>query len=410
MAFTARYLATQKQREEWAEYQDSLSKEYLDWKSNTDFSIVHKPSLGKFYKTLARAEIILFLENHPTIVRFSYCFDFFRTLTKKTPVWYAKKLQKGKYQFCIYKVNLTITTVNHLNNPHFIYTKPKDGKKGRVMLVPITGGKGNRKSLTGVFHAEKIMTDEFDEMKRENGDDFPEAHQFIADYFMNIVEEVYGTINEYPTLEIKIFTPYYKRKLDQEYAIAQFRRMLKEKKETRSTDIADFFPNSSMSTSPPATPVVGGQPGYSGFSDVSEKMSDDTHNLVTDLLAKYAILKLVRADMLDKIENSTHAEKLDFQATLNEHGLQEQISVEGLSGSNYAVSIEAIDKDFDSDFADTVRIAGLIGVEVLDTYVVQYEGLRKRFAEDEDKLEKDTESAAPTSKRNRVEEDEEDDI
>ena len=406
MAFTARYLATSQQREEWAAYQESLEKEYKEWQNNSDFTIVHKPSIGKYYKALARSEILIFLENHPMIVRFTYCFDFFRTLTKKTPVWYEKKLQKGKYKFCIYRVNLTITTVNHLNNPHFVYTKPKDGKKGKVMLIPITGGKNNRKSLTGCFNAEKIMTDE---LKDQPDDEYTEPHQFVADYFMNIIEEVYGHINEYPTLEIKILSPYYKRKLDQDYSIAQFRRMLKERKETRSGDISDFFPNSTMSSSPPVTPNVAGTSDYGGggasylndVENVSEAMSSDKHNLMTDLLAKYSLLKLIRADLIDKVEGSIHPDKMDFLAKLQEHGLQQQISVEGVSGES-AASIEAINNDFNKDYAETVRIAGLANVEVLDTYVSQYEGLRKRFTDDEERLEED----AGRGKRVRVDDEE----
>lgn len=47
--------------------------------------------------------------------------------------------------------------VQEFRKPKFVLAKHKEGREPKVMVLPMTGGKGNRKSLMGILKVERIV-------------------------------------------------------------------------------------------------------------------------------------------------------------------------------------------------------------------------------------------------------------
>ena len=292
MSFTSVYSAGPDDREAQKRYESRIEETYDDWLYNKEIHLVEKPSMGLDYKELTKPMIVQFMSSHPQYLKITFTVGWKKTNMKRTQVWSNKKRVDGRFILCLYRVNCTIMKVQHFQKPQFILSKPKNGRKGRVIVMPMSGGKGNRKTIMGNVDIEKIA--EEDEYTEESD------QEVISRYFLDIVEEVWkASFNEKPTIDLRLLERSYKQYLDYKYELTQFRKIMKEKGDTKSQTLGTLPSNETEST-PPASPNVGGEGSSGDYSSQSEM--EDTNNLYKDLEEKNRVLGLIRAEVFDQLK------------------------------------------------------------------------------------------------------------
>ena len=199
-------------------YEADIGDAYDDWLANKEIHMIPRPSMGHDYKEINTPQIKAFLSSYPEYV--TYTIGWKKTNLKRTQVWSNKKRIEGKFILCVYRVNCTLMKVQKFQTPQFVLSKPKAGKKGRVIVMPMSGGRGNRKTLMGVLSIERITHE-------EEYTDRPDE-EAISDYFLEIIEAVYhDSYNEKPTVDLRLLQPSYKKYLDYKYELTQFRKIMK---------------------------------------------------------------------------------------------------------------------------------------------------------------------------------------
>ena len=151
--------------------------------------------MGLDYKEMTKPMIKQFLSSHPQYLKITFTVNWKKTNLKRTQVWSQKKRVDGRFIFCLYKVNCTIMKVQDYQKPKFLLSKPKNGKTGRVIVMPMTGGKGNRKTIMGVIDVERIQEDEYTEESDQ---------EVIAKYFLEIVEDLWKDYHWKPTIDFEV--------------------------------------------------------------------------------------------------------------------------------------------------------------------------------------------------------------
>ena len=261
--------------------------------------------------------------------------------------------------------------VQHFQKPQFILSKPKNGRKGRVIVMPMSGGKGNRKTIMGNVDIEKIA--EEDEYTEESD------QEVISRYFLDIVEEVWkASFNEKPTIDLRLLERSYKQYLDYKYELTQFRKIMKEKGDTKSQTLGTLPSNETEST-PPASPNVGGEGDSGDYSSQSEM--EDSNNLYKDLEDKNRVLGLIRAEVFDQltkkgIEDQDMNYVTDVPITLATllHSVR----------SN-SMSPEACNEQLDVCYIHLIDIAKSRELKIESTMITDYDRLGKRFFEDSER-------------------------
>ena len=280
MSFTSVYSAGPQDRETQKRYEADIGDAYDDWLSNKEIHLIPKPAMGLDYKQLGKPQIVQFLSSLPQYIKITFTLGWKKTNMKRTQVWSNKKRVEGKFILCVYRVNCTIMKVQHFQKPQFVLSKPKDGKKGRVIVMPMSGGKGNRKTIMGIVDIQRI--EEEDEYT-----DRPDQ-EVVSDYFLDIIEEVWKPgYSEKPTVDLRLLQQSYKQYLDYKYELTQFRKIMKKRGDSKSQ----------RETTPPASPNVGESSGaYS-----SQVEMEDSSNLYKDLEDKNRLLTLIRAEVFDQL-------------------------------------------------------------------------------------------------------------
>ena len=160
MAFTFKYAADPDDRNAQANYEKKLSDVYDDWLTNKEIHLVNRPTMGVDYKPVRKPTIVEFITSLPEYIKITFCVDRKKIQVKRTQVWQNKQRVPGKSTLCLYRINCIIMKVEHFNKPSFVLSKPKEGVKQKVLVVPMTGGKDNRKSLSGILDLDRVVDEE----------------------------------------------------------------------------------------------------------------------------------------------------------------------------------------------------------------------------------------------------------
>ena len=196
MSFTQIYSTDSDDREGQKRYEAHVEEAYDDWLANKEIHLIEKPTMGLDYKEMTKPMIKQFLSSHPQYLKITFTVNWKKTNLKRTQVWSQKKRVDGRFILCLYKVNCTIMKVQDYQKPKFLLSKPKNGKTGRVIVMPMTGGKSNRKTIMGVIDVERIQ--EEDEYTEESD------QEVIAKYFLEIVEDLWKDYHWKPTIDFEV--------------------------------------------------------------------------------------------------------------------------------------------------------------------------------------------------------------
>ena len=377
MSFTSVYRAGPQDRETQKRYEADIGDAYDDWLSNKEIHLIPKPSMGLDYKQLGKPQIVQFLSSLPQYIKITFTLGWKKTNMKRTQVWSNKKRVEGKFILCVYRVNCTIMKVQHFQKPQFVLSKPKDGKKGRVIVMPMSGGKGNRKTIMGIVDIQRI--EEEDEYT-----DRPDQ-EVVSDYFLDIIEEVWKPgYSEKPTVDLRLLQQSYKQYLDYKYELTQFRKIMKKKGDSKSQTLGSL-PTSQRETTPPASPNVGESSGaYS-----SQVEMEDSSNLFKDLEEKNRLLTLIRAEVFDQLA----AKDIDDQDMHYVTDMAITIATLMHSVRDGTMGLEKCNMELDECYVQLMNIVKSRGLELPSTMITEWDRLRKRFFEDE------SQSEEPSSKR-----------
>ena len=369
MSFTSVYSAGPEERERQKKYEADIGDAYQDWLSNKEIHMIPRPSMGLNYKEINSAQIKAFLSTFPEYIKVTYTIGWKQTKLKRTQVWSGKKRVEGKFILCVYQVNCTIMKVQHFQTTQFVLSKPRQGKKGRVIVMPMSGGRGNRKSLMGVLSIERITHE-------EEYTDRPDE-EAVSDYFFDIIEAVWKeSYNEKPTVDLRLLQQNYKKYLDYKYELTQFRKIMKARGDTKSETLGNL-PLSQRETTPPASPSIGQTSGET--SGAYGPDMEDSSNLYKNLEDKKRVLMLIRADIYDKLAG----QEVDDQDMHYIENMPVVAATLFQAVIDHSMTLEKCNIELDELHLQLINIAESRGFEIPHAMVAEWDRVRKRWFQDE---------------------------
>ena len=385
MAFTTRYAADVEDRESQKYYETRVQEVYDDWLQNKEIHLIDRPTLGVDYKNITTGMVKDFLSTKPQYIKITYTLHWKKTNIKKTQVWANKKKINGKFVLCLYKINCTIMKVQEFRKPKFVLSKSKEGKEPKVMVLPMTGGKGNRKSLMGLLRIESIVqeADYVDENDQE----------IVCKYFLDIIRDIWKGFHWEPTVEIRLLSKLYKKYLDYKYEVQQFRKIMKARGDVKSTTLGSY-PKSNESTPPesPISPTIIGEGGEEGEGsgetgeytvlDETQASMDDSANLIKDIEDKYKVLRDYRSEVYEQLKilnispddpSLRYIEDVPIHLAAYIHALK--------MGTE---TVESINEKLDECYMELQQIVKDKGLHNNERTIMDYERLGKRFHDDDE--------------------------